>query len=307
MNIISFDVGIKNMAYCILNTNNGLCIQDWSILNLLDPIEENVLCSCQKTLKKPKKNKPLENIVIQMCKTKAKYEKNGKHYCDKHAKANTEFIVPTKECSPVFLKKLKLENLQTIALTKNINCTDKKPVILAKVLQYYEQRCYNLVHNKKSVANDADLISIGINLKRLLNQIQGIENLTHVIIENQFSTVASRMKTIQGMLAQYFIMINDNIHIEFISSSNKLKGYEKFLTAPIVGESSEKDKYKLRKNNGILCCSQLLKENPELYDQTVFAESSKKDDLSDCFLQGIWYLRHQNIISCAENLKINSV
>ena len=250
----------------------------------------------------------MENLVIQMCKTKAKYEKNGKYYCDKHAKANAEFIVPTKECSPVFLKKLKLENLQTIAQKNNINNGDKKPALLSKVLQYYEQRCYNLVQNKKAVANDADLISIGINLKRLLNQIQGIENLTHVIIENQFSTVASRMKTIQGMLAQYFIMINDNIHIEFISSSNKLKGYEKFLTnSPIVTATSEKDKYKLRKNNGILCCSQLLKENPALYDQTVFAESSKKDDLSDCFLQGIWYLRHQNIISCAENLKINSV
>ena len=55
MNIISFDVGIKNMAYCILSTSGGLQIRDWSILNLLDPVEENVLCSCQNTLKKPKK------------------------------------------------------------------------------------------------------------------------------------------------------------------------------------------------------------------------------------------------------------
>ena len=34
---------------------------------------------------------------------------------------------------------------------------------------------------------------------------------------------------------------------------------------------------------------------------------SKKDDLADCFLQGLWYFKHKNIISYADNLKINIV
>ena len=51
-------------------------------------------------------------------------------------------------------------------------------------------------------------------------------DITHVVIENQLSPIANRMKTIQGMLAQYFIMIDENIDIQFISSSNKLKQFE---------------------------------------------------------------------------------
>jgi len=35
--------------------------------------------------------------------------------------------------------------------------------------------------------------------------------------------------------------------------------------------------------------------------------TKKKDDLADSFLQGIWYLKHKNIIMYAEDLKINSV
>ena len=46
----------------------------------------------------------------------------------------------------------------------------------------------------------------------------------YVIIENQIGPLAIRMKTIQGMIVQYFIMSNLNVeHIEFISASNKLK------------------------------------------------------------------------------------
>ncbi len=59
---------------------------------------------------------------------------------------------------------------------------------------------------KTKSANDTDLVCIGKNMKKLLNEIPGIEDITHVIIENQISTIATRMKTIQGMCAQYFIM-----------------------------------------------------------------------------------------------------
>ena len=39
-----------------------------------------------------------------------------------------------------------------------------------------------------------------------MNKLPDIESITHVFIENQISPIANRMKTIQGMLAQYFIM-----------------------------------------------------------------------------------------------------
>ena len=69
-------------------------------------------------------------------------------------------------------------------------------------------------------ASQLDLITIGRNIKNKFNNIfSNEEKIDYVLIENQISPIANRMKTIQGMIAQYFIM-NDSEHIEFVSSIN---------------------------------------------------------------------------------------
>ena len=98
-------------------------------------------------------------------------------------------------------------------------------------MSFYQQRCYEpIVTSKKVNANDVDLICIGKSIKNLFNQLPDIETITHVLIENQISPIANRMKTIQGMIAQFFIM-NDIKDIEFVSASNKLKDYIKTKTS----------------------------------------------------------------------------
>jgi hypothetical protein len=92
------------------------------------------------------------------------------------------------------------------------------------------------------------------------------------------------MKTIQGMISQYFIMRNHNIKIEFISASNKLKD---FLPA-------EKIDYKQRKQLGIKTCLELICSDFRFKEwEDVFKKHNKKDDLSDCFLQGMWYIKNK--------------
>jgi hypothetical protein len=39
----------------------------------------------------------------------------------------------------------------------------------------------------------------------------------------------------------------------------------------------------------------------------IIEAAPKKDDLADCFLQGIYYLKRENIIITSENLEINIV
>ena len=88
------------------------------------------------------------------------------------------------------------------------------------------------------------------------------------------------MKTIQGMIAQFFIMNNIN-NIEFISASNKLKNY-----------ITNKTSYNERKKISIKITLDIItKENCLIEWQEHFNKHSKKDDLADSFLQGLWYIK----------------
>jgi hypothetical protein len=130
-------------------------------------------------------------------------------------------------------------------------------------------------------------------MRTLLDQLQRIDEVTHVVIENQISTLATRMKTIQGMLAQYFIMRCPTAHIEFVSSANKLKGFVRPRGEPVANTLlTPSQKYREHKVDGLVYCSELMTaffpQDPWLGRWT---QVKKRDDLADCFLQGIWYWR----------------
>ena len=167
---------------------------------------------------------------------------------------------------------------------------------LSMILNHCEKRGLEKVKKEKSkTANDIDLISVGKKMKTLLNQVEGLEGITHVIIENQISKIASRMKTVQGMLTQYFIMREMCPHIEYISSSNKLKDFD-----------TKENSYKQHKIDSVEISKKILGINVLGKWDSIF-QTTKKDDLADAFLQGLWYLKNKKIITYAENLKINCV
>jgi len=251
MKLISFDVGIKNMAYCIFDCSGGLCISDWNILNLMDASEHvDYICTC---LNSPKTKKVPETP----CKNKAKYSKQGSLFCEKHAKTNTQFILPTKQNSSSNLKKLKVDDLMKLGrahnLFLNIENPDKlkKPDLFTIVSGFFNKQCFELIVPKKyKTATETDLISIGKNMKEQLNNSRHLEGITHVVIENQISPIANRMKTIQGMLAQYFIMTDSDIEIEFVSSVHKLKQFSGGTKVPPAPPSFFK-LINLRGNQGL--------------------------------------------------------
>ena len=321
--LISFDIGIKNMAFCLFDMSSSPpSIQKWDVLNLMDAVENTQpLCTCHL------KGKPAKKSGIsgspKVCNKKAKYEKNGQYYCEKHAIEDTEFNIPQKEHSSPALRKMKTNELLAISEkyfifrkntadgTLDAFCQPKcgepekipttKKGLLEKALTFFEEKCFRVLQApKKKTANETDLISIGRNMTKLLDEMPEIKDgtITHVILENQISTIANRMKTIQGMLAQYFIMRGcPDIVIEFVSSSNKLKDF--------VEEKNTS--YKQHKKDGITICRRFLENNPNWTQWESVLQTTKRDDLADSFLQGIWYLKRGNIISYAENLKINSV
>jgi hypothetical protein len=284
MRVISFDIGIKNMAYCILDISNNMVIKDWSVLNLIasEPIVQTCTCSTS--------NKSKKKPIVKPCTRLAKYKKNDKYYCDKHAKSNTEFILPSKQFATPSLKKQKVQTLIDLGKEYGMeNLIDQKKEKMIEILaSHFEERCYqNIVVAKTKTAGETDLIQIGRNMKEQLDRIDDLNTIEVVVIENQISPLANRMKTIQGMLAQYFIMKVPNCHIEFVSSSHKLKQFSNILENKLTTNT-----YKQNKTDGIHYCTKLLENNVELASSHVFDKSltKKKDDLADCFLQGLWYL-----------------
>ncbi len=308
MKIISFDVGIKNMAYCCLSCDStSVLIDDWGILDLLNTETTQHLCNYEIP---PKTKKQTSKI----CNKKAKYKKGDKCFCEKHAKMSS-FLIPNKKTATSFIKKQKIDTLLGICKGHFLffEGKPKKDEIVEKLDNFYKQKCLETISQTKRLASEIDLIEIGRNMKHKLNELS-LSEITHVIIENQISPLANRMKTIQGMLAQYFIMVNENIEISFVSSANKLKQFEKItLENEFIPDDQNTNlpknnpNYKQNKKGGVYYCKQILDANEQFVSWTDKMNISKKDDLADSFLQGLWHFNHNKLISYAENLKIKIV
>jgi len=317
INIASFDIGIKNMAFCIFDISSEISIQHWNVLNLMETETPTQVCNC---LKIPK----TKGLTSKPCSKIAKYQKEGKYYCDTHAKDNATFLIPTKQRIPSYLQKQKMEDLIKIGNSHMLfieGVPKTKKETLETINRFYEKSCFdNIVVKKSKSAGETDLIHIGKTMKTLLNRIDNIDKITHVVIENQISPLANRMKTIQGMLAQYFIMKNSETEIEFVSSIHKLNQFKdisqpnkKNTTAigPTVDVSTNNitslgKTYREHKKGGVEYTRQMLTVNPCLYkDKDAFEESKKKDDLADSFLQGIWYLKHHKYLQYDNDLHIS--
>ena len=265
MKILSFDVGIKNLAYCLLEVKHGVIqINDWKIINLCS--ENKNCCMCNIS------DKP------------AKYFKDNNFYCKYHAKKE-KFKIPTDKDNFNIIKKFSLTKLKEKCIEYEIYYNElKKEEILDKIKTYQNLNFFEIQNDEK--AKDFNIVKLGISLKNNLDKINfSLENINYILIENQISPIANRMKTLQGMITQYFIM-NNFYNIEFISSQNKLKYFlnEKNTT------------YNQRKKIAIETCKNLLIKN-NLNNIEFFNNFNKKDDLADCFLQGYFFFIHNKFLN----------
>lgn len=281
MKVISIDVGIKNLAFCLLeySSDKKYEIIKWDVINLSQKIDSK--CS-----ELDKTGLPCNNPV--------KFAKNTKCYCLKHSK-KMEFQIPTPQLKSSFINKQKIQGLYDIANKYKISYTTpiKKADLISIINEYIHKICFEPIENIN--ASKMDLVTIGRNIQFKLDDLlkNDLETIDTVIIENQISPIANRMKTIQGMIAQYFIMKNNNIKIEFVNAANKLKILED--NKNVIKNNSKTTTYSERKKQGVNKTLELLHNNI-LLDvnnekwEIYFESHKKKDDLADSLLQGIWYI-----------------
>ena len=305
MKILSIDVGIKNLAFCLLVKPDGcehFQIEKWDTVNLSQLIEELKCSEMDKNNKKCDKpakftspsataygdpSLPVASGFGSLQTPSAIASGLGtpqKCFCLKHSKKQP-FLIPTADLKTSFINKQKIKTLQEIANKYQISYdpTIKKPELVALINNYILEKCLDPID--KTNASKIDLVTIGRNIQKKMDHIfiENMDTISNVIIENQISPIANRMKTIQGMIAQYFIMRNENIQIDFISSGNKLKD-----CAPEL-----KSKYSDRKKLSIQLCLDNM-STPNYIDWIpFFNKHSKKDDLADSFLQGLWFINNK--------------
>lgn len=320
--VVSFDVGIKNMAYCILGDGSILTpetpkILGWGLLNLTPTsttatTPEVVVPLCCKCSKK--------SVYWIPCLVRGQRPTQG--LCLRHAKSQSVYIVPEKKHCISAMKtapKLALMTMYQKYCGSEMTGALTKAVLMDKLAAIFQEKHLIPVMDPKTRptlgCHQLDLIQIARTMSQRL-QILGLadlgQGLTDVIIENQISPIATRMKTIQGFLTEYFVLQHPTVSIEYICAGNKLKDLRREHPVPVPvpvvpvvstptptstqeeGATRKPNSYKQNKSDAIFYTNLLLESQTSPEWKILFqGAGSKRDDLADCFLQGIWWWRRQ--------------
>lgn len=322
--ILSIDVGIKNLALCLFNVcqiNKSITIEKWDTIDILNYNEQPhniVLCNF---INKQQSKKQKQKILCQKIAKYVNPINKDEYYCPFHSK-KTSFLIPSKELSISYISKCNLFDLCKLADKYEIKYDKpiKKNALFEIVKNYINNNCLTIIEKHKIKKFDMKEIAINID-SYFRNLVTHSHKIDHVIIEQQITSV---MRNIQMMLMQFFITSNLAYKIDFISATKKLQITESKYTienfinpsikinfntlnnnlkltsqkeTEIIEEKETETKienikgkkmYSKRKKQGIENCKTYLQSN----DMNFLNSHKKKDDLADCFLQGIWFINN---------------
>ena len=282
MKVLSWDVGIINLAYCLIEyDNNNWKILEWGVINLTN--REEMKCS------KCGLNASCFNDI----------DDNIKYYCKKHLPK--DLIVPKFE--DIFTEdKTKLcqweSKCKCIKTSKYKNSKDEYYCSThAKSMFKKIEDQYKIKSVKKKAVGTLSIDDLKIDLIKELEKRVSFMEANIVLIENQPSMKNPKMKAISSTIYDYFLIrgifdrerTNSKIErVKFMSPSNKLKLADEGDSKKLVKAKGDESKsYKLTKSLGIKYCKVMIEPFQEWKD--LLDSHKKKDDLADSFLQGMYY------------------
>ena len=299
--ILSWDVGIKNLAYCLIKkSDDKFKIKQWGVINLVENRQK-----CDFILRTGEQCSELAKACV--------YHKDKiplfsddiplKYACTRHK----EKMIP-KLVQHMDISKSKGKSKKSIVTQKIPNCNlcDNASVCYVEGTPH----CWCDNHQKKAQSFAKKIGSKRVTVvsctkqpiqemseklyTKLDKEFPDFLKVDRVIIENQPSLRNPTMKTYASILYSYFVMrgiidkntTNSNIkEIRFVSPSNKLKVNSVNTEKTLSGKGKE-EVYGLTKKLGIKYCLALINDD----DAKIVNAVKKKDDMCDAFLQGFQHL-----------------
>ena len=289
MKVLGFDVGIKNLAYCVVEKQDEYfnipepCEKHWNIINLTEQCELH----CAK--------EECDNPVTQT----ALVEGEKRYYCGRHKALHKALLLenpvyldetddPAAKCDCVASCKAKSKfmNYDNYLCTKHKTMYEKK-IVKERTLAKY-----------KTFVKDFTIHDLKLVLLEKLDEMQEIFlSVDCVCIENQPVFRNPTMKAISDVMYTWFLIrgfmereetgsvINK---ITFFAPSNKMKinNKEKELNSEI---DNAKNKYKKTKDLAVQHCNSMICHNEDYV--THLNKYKKKDDLCDAYLHAVYYIQ----------------
>lgn len=290
--ILSFDVGIINLAYCLFTKeNNKLKILDWNIINLTN--REATKCYCGLKASFCQGSEYFCKVHAKKCELVKQFEEifqsNCKNKCTSLVK---EELCGRKSVYNITDQYYNITN-QYYNITDQYYCTTHAKAKYKSLQSFHKVKPF-----KNKAVSTMDFDDTRLKLFQKLDEHKHLLKADIILIENQPSMKNPTMKSIASGLYDFYMIRGlldkvpeSNIKIvKFMSPSNKLKLVDDGQTKQVVifkAESNDSKAYKLTKELSVKYTKELINEMPEWV--TFLSNQKKKDDLADALLQGLYY------------------